>query len=62
MDHWIYENMIVFILASFSGIDLAKRFSVRAITALGKFPLRCYWKVAATFARGRCDELDCCRN
>ena len=60
MHHWIYENMFIFILASVSGVDLLKRISVRVYSAVTGFPLKCYLKFVASFARGKRDELCSC--
>jgi hypothetical protein len=46
MDHWLYENLFVFILASVSLLDLARRLSTRLHAAIVSLPLRCYLGLA----------------
>ncbi len=60
MHHWIYENLFVFVLASFSGFDLVKRALVRVRTGIMNFPLKCYLKIVSGLSRGDTQVLAAC--
>jgi hypothetical protein len=61
MQHWVYENMFVFILASISLFDIIKRVSTRVYTALIALPLMRYFRATMDFVLGRNQQMQPCR-